>query len=107
MSVEQQLISIMVAAVATMMTRFIPFIIFRKTDQISPYLEKLGSFLPAAIMGVLVIYCYRNYSVKINSEFTFAVLAGFLTLALHLWKRQMPLSILGGTICYLLLVNML
>ncbi len=61
MTISQQIISIVIAAVATMTTRFLPFLIFHRADSMSPYLEQLGRFLPAALMGVLVVYCYRHF----------------------------------------------
>ena len=106
MTLTEQIISILIAAVVTMATRFIPFLIFGQSKELSPYLEELGKFLPAAIMGVLVIYCYRNISFAEPSKALLEIVAGLVTLFIHLWKRNMPLSILVGTGFYMVLLNL-
>ncbi len=55
MTLTEQIISILIAAAVTMATRFIPFLIFDQSKELSPYLEELGKFLPAAIMGVFIV----------------------------------------------------
>jgi branched-subunit amino acid transport protein AzlD len=105
MTISQQIISIVIAAVATMATRFLPFLIFNRSNSMSPYLEQLGRFLPAALMGVLVVYCYRHFSLLDPTKGIIALLAGLLTLGLHLWKGNMPLSILVGTGTYIVLLH--
>lgn len=89
-----------------MATRFIPFLIFNQSKELSPYLEQLGKFLPAAIMGVLVVYCYRDLPASDPGKAALAVVAGLVTLFIHLWKRNMPLSILVGTGFYMLILNL-
>ena len=105
MSITQQVISIMIAALVTMATRFIPFLMFNQSKELSPYLEQLGKFLPAAIMGVLVIYCYKDFSFLVPSKTLIEVIAGLLTLVVHLYKKNMPLSIFVGTFFYILMIN--
>ncbi|OTA43141.1 branched-chain amino acid transporter permease [Limosilactobacillus reuteri] len=106
MTLTEQIISILIAAVVTMATRFIPFLIFDQSKELSPYLEELGKFLPTVIMGVLVIYCYRNISFAEPSKALLEIVAGLVTLFIHLWKRNMPLSILVGTGFYMVLLNL-
>lgn len=106
MTLTEQIISILIAAVVTMATRFIPFLIFDQSKELSPYLEELGKFLPAAIMVVLVIYCYRNISFAEPSKALLEIVAGLVTLFIHLWKRNMPLSILVGTGFYMVMLNL-
>ena len=101
MTLTEQIISILIAAVVTMATRFIPFLIFDQSKELS-----LGKFLPAAIMGVLVIYCYRNISFAEPSKALLEIVAGLVTLFIHLWKRNMPLSILVGTGFYMVMLNL-
>ncbi|WP_225361544.1 AzlC family ABC transporter permease [Limosilactobacillus reuteri] len=106
MTLTEQIISILIAAVVTMATRFIPFLIFDQSKELSPYLEELEKFLPAAIMGVLVIYCYWNISFAEPSKALLEIVAGLVTLFIHLWKRNMPLSILVGTGFYMVMLNL-
>ena len=106
MTLTEQIISILIAAVVTMATRFIPFLIFDQSKELSPYLEELEKILPAAFMGVLVIYCYRNISFAEPSKALLEIVAGLVTLFIHLWKRNMPLSILVGTGFYMVMLNL-
>lgn len=94
-----------VTAIVTIALRFLPFLIFgenRKTPEIVTY---LGKVLPFAIMGMLVVYCLKNVSF-IRAPFGLPELIGCAVVAgLHVWKRNTLLSIGGGTICYMLLVQ--
>lgn len=94
-----------VTALVTIGLRFLPFLIFgenRKTPEIVAY---LGRVLPFAIMGMLVVYCLKNVSF-VSPPFGIPELIGCTVVAgLHLWKRNTLLSIGGGTLCYMLLVQ--
>ena len=104
MTVLQQAITIALCAIATMLTRFIPFVLFsgRKTPK---YIQYLGKALPGAIFGMLVVYCLKSVNPMVYSHGLPELIAIVLTAALHLWKRQMLLSIAGGTVCYMLLLQ--
>lgn len=104
MTTTQQIITIAVMVLATALTRFVPFIIFRgKTTP--TYIQYLSKVLPPAVFGMLVIYCLKD--VKFTSgHFGIPELIGIaVTALLHVWKRQMLISILGGTVTYMLLVQ--
>ena len=94
-----------VMALVTAALRMLPFLIFggkRKTPEPILY---LGRVLPFAIMGMLVIYCFREVSAL---SFPFGLpelIAGALVALLHIWKRNTLLSIVSGTLCYMLLVQ--
>ena len=105
MTITQQIITIGMVIVGTMITRFVPFLVFPAGTPTPEYLQYLGKVLPAAVFGMLVIYCLKNVSLTAGSHgipelISIAVVAG-----LHLFKRQMLLSIAGGTVCYMLLVQ--
>ena len=70
------------------------------------YVRYLGKFLPAAVFGLLVVYCLRNVNPLVGSHGLPELIAIAVVVALHLWKKQMLLSIAGGTICYMLLVQL-
>lgn len=104
MTLTQQIITIAVMSVAIILTRFLPFLFFqgRKTPR---YVQYLGTVLPAGVFGLLVVYCLKNVSL-IDSPHGIPELIGIgVTTLLHIWKRQMLLSIAGGTITYMLLVQ--
>lgn len=104
MTLSQQVITIALCALSTMLTRFVPFLLFsgRKTPR---YIEYLGHALPGAIFGMLVVYCLKSVDPAVYSHGLPEALAILVTVALHLWKRQMLLSIAGGTVCYMLLLQ--
>ena len=104
MTVLQQAITIALCALATMLTRFIPFVLFsgRETPR---YIQYLGKALPGAIFGMLVVYCLKSVDPMVYSHGLPELIAIGITAALHLWKRQMLLSIAGGTVCYMLLLQ--
>ena len=89
----------------TAVTRFLPFLIFPAGKQTPKYVQYLGKVLPAAVFGLLVIYCLKDVSIFTGSRGIPELLAIALVIGLHLWKRQMLLSIAGGTIFYMALVQ--
>lgn len=106
MTFTQQLITILMVILGTMLTRFLPFLIFPANKPTPAYIRYLGKVLPAAVFGMLVIYCLKNVSLFSGSHGITELLSILLVVLLHLWKRQMLLSIAGGTICYMLLIQL-
>ena len=97
---------IIVAALVTMATRFLPFLIFGEKRETPKLVTYLGQVLPFAIMGMLVIYCMKDVSF-LSAPFGAPELIGCAVVALlHLWKRNSLLSIGVGTVCYMLLVQL-
>ena len=105
MTIGQEIVTIGLCALATVLTRFLPFLIFRADKPAPKYIRYLGKALPAAIFGMLVVYCLKNVSVTAGSHGIPELIAIVSVVVLHLWKRNMLLSIGGGTICYMLLVQ--
>ena len=99
-------IMIIVCTLVTMLTRFLPFLIFnehRKTPAIILY---LGKVLPCAIMGMLVVYCLKDVAF-LSAPFGIPELLGIAVVALlHIWKRNSLLSIGVGTVFYMVLVQL-
>ena len=95
---------VVIVALVTLLTRFLPFWIFGKGKTPS-WLEKLGKVLPFAIIGMLVVYCLKD--VRLAAPYFGAPqLLGCAAVALlHIWKRNTLLSIGGGTLCYMLLLQ--
>lgn len=107
MTLTQQLITIAMIVLGTTLTRYLPFMLFPAGKQTPPYVRYLGKVLPSAVFGLLVIYCLRNVNVLGGTYGIPELLAITLVIVLHLWKRQMLLSIAGGTIFYMILVQTL
>lgn len=106
MTVTQQIITIAMVIIATMLTRFLPFIIFPGGKRTPKYIQYLGKVLPSAVFGLLIIYCFKNVSIFSGNHGIPELIAVGVVVLLHLWKRQMLLSIAGGTICYMVLVQL-
>lgn len=107
MTLFQQIATIVVAAAATVLTRALPFAVFSSDKRTPRVVRYLGAALPPAVFGLLVVYCLRNVDVADGAHGIpeFAAILG--TAALHLWKRNMLISIFGGTALYMALLYVL
>ena len=95
-----------VAALVTAGLRFLPFLIFGENRQTPPLITYLGQVLPFAIMGMLVVYCLKDVTLT-AVPFGIPEAIGCAVVALlHIWKRNTLLSIGAGTVCYMLLVQL-
>ncbi len=106
MTFAQQIIMIGMVVLGTMLTRFLPFLLFPAGRPTPKYIQYLGRVLPAAVFGLLVVYCLKNVSLFSGSHGLPEMLSIVLVVLLHLWRRQMLLSIAGGTLAYMLLVQL-
>lgn len=106
MTIPQQIITVAACVAATMLTRFLPFLIFSSDKPTPAYIQYLGKALPCAIFAMLVVYCLKDVSF-VSGSYGLPELIGIaVTVGLHLWKKQMLFSIAGGTICYMLLLQL-
>lgn len=105
MSIMQEAIIIGACVAGTMITRFLPFLIFKENKPIPEYVKYLGKSLPAAVFGMLVVYCLKDVEIITGSHGLPELIAILVTGLLHLWKRNMLVSLVGGTVCYMLLLN--
>ncbi|GAA3608737.1 branched-chain amino acid transporter permease [Secundilactobacillus similis] len=107
MTLTEQVLTIAAAVVGTMITRFLPFLVFPSNKPTPVYIQQLGRFLPPAILAILVIYCYKAVPDLPWAQIWPQLLAGAATVAVHLWKRNLFLSIATGTLLYMGLLQML
>jgi len=93
-----------VASAVTILLRFLPFFIFgeKKTPE---FLDYLGKFLPYAIMAMLVVYCLKGVTFAAAVSWIPSAVGVIVVVALHVWKRNTLLSIVGGTICYMMMIQ--
>lgn len=97
---------ITVATLVTMLLRFIPFLVFGGGKETPEVITYLGKVLPYAIMAMLLVYCLKG---TVVTAFPYGIPEAISCVAvvlLHLWKRNTLISIVGGTICYMVLVQM-
>ncbi len=102
-NVFHSLALIAVMALVTAVLRLAPFILFSKNTP-KPVMY-LGNVLPYAIIAMLVVYCFREVDFMSGSHGIPELIAAALTAALHKWRHNTLLSILAGTICYMLLIQ--
>ena len=95
-----------VIALVTAAVRFLPFLIFGGGRKVPALVEKLGRVLPCAIMGMLVVFCLKGVSFAAAPYGIPEFLACGAVAALHVWKRNTLLSIAGGTVLYMVLVQL-
>lgn len=100
-----EILLIAISALVIAATRFLPFLIFGEKRKTPPIIEYLGTVLPCAIMGMLVVYCLKDISFLQSPYGLPELIACTVVAALHVWKRNSLLSIGGGTVCYMLLVQ--
>ena len=123
LTTTQAIASIAVMAIVTFLTRVLPFLFFDRGDSPPKLVLYLGRVLPPAVIAMLIIYCLRSPSVAVSAELTAGMsgwlaalvsffvgwapqlIAGAVVVVLHVWKRNNLLSIFGGTILYMILVQ--
>lgn len=104
MTTTQSIITIIVVVIGTMITRFLPFIIFPESKTPPKIVTYLGTVLPYAVIGLLVVYCLKD---AVFSEYHALpeLIAIAAVVVIHKWKKNTLLSISAGTILYMLLVQ--
>lgn len=105
MTDKEALLIILVVAVCTLITRLIPFVLFGGKRQVPKAITYLGNILPPAIMATLVVYCLKGADLFSASHGIPEFVSVAVTAALHVWKRNVLLSIAAGTLCYMFLVQ--
>lgn len=106
MTQAQQFITIFMGTLASAIARFLPFVLFSgKGKQPPEFVRYLGRVLPAATFAMLIVYCLKSVTPFAGSHGIPELLAVLATAALHKWKHQTLLSVAGGTLCYVLLVQ--
>ncbi|MCD1159050.1 branched-chain amino acid transporter permease [Peribacillus castrilensis] len=106
MTLTQQIITIAMVVLGTMLTRFLPFIVFPSGKPTPKYVQYLGKMLPSAVIGLLIIYCLKDVSLQSESHGIPEFIGVAVVALLHVWKKMMLLSIAGGTIVYMMLIQL-
>jgi branched-subunit amino acid transport protein AzlD len=105
MTLAQQIITVAMCTLGTMTTRFLPFLIFSENKETPAFIQYIGKYLPSAVFGMLVVYCLKDVDILSGTHGIPELIAILVTVLLHKWKKQMLISIAGGTICYMLLIH--
>ena len=105
MSITQQMITIGMVVLGTMLTRFLPFMIFPDNKPIPTYIQYLGKVLPYSVIGLLIVYCLKGVSWTSPSYGLPEIISIAGVVCVHRWKKNMLLSIATGTVLYMILVQ--
>lgn len=97
--------AIAVMAAVTFLTRALPFLLFGRKGNPPQVVLYLGRCLPAAVIAMLIVYCFRAVNFQAAANWAPGLIAGLAVAVLHLWRRNNMLSIVGGTILYMILVQ--
>lgn len=104
MTTLQSVITIIAVVLGTVMTRFLPFLIFPEGKTPPAYITYLGKVLPYAVIGLLVVYCLKD-AVFTGYHGLPEMIAIAFIVVLHKWKKNTLFSVGGGTVLYMLLVQ--
>lgn len=107
MTTQQQIITIIILAVITFMTRALPFLVFPAGKPTPKYIQYLGKALPLAVFGMLVVYCLKDVQWLEGMHGIPEVLGIAAVVLMHLWRRQLFLSMAVGTAVYMILIRLI
>ena len=99
------IVAIAVMAAVTFLTRALPFLLFGRGNRVPRVVIYLGRYLPPAVIAMLIVYCLRGVSFASAAGWAPSLIAAAAVVVLHLWKKNNLLSILGGTVLYMVLVQ--
>lgn len=105
MNNQTAFILIVAMGLATMATRVLPFVIFTRRETVPPFILYLGDVLPFASIGLLIVYCLKDVNFIAGSHGIPEAIAMAVVIASYLWKRNTIMSMLLGTILYMVLVQ--
>ena len=103
--VRHSIALIAVMAIVTAVLRFLPYLLFPEGKQAPRFITYLSGVLPSAVIGMLVVYCFKDVHVFSGSHGLPELIALVAVAGSYVWKRNTLLSILGGTVIYMLLVQ--
>ena len=115
MTTTQQALTVMAGVAATMLTRFIPFLVFRPGKPTPKYIVYLGKVLPASVFAMLVVYCLRttvvtditgdHWQMAFSDDCLAQLAAVAITMTVHIWRKNLMLSIAVGTMAYMIMIR--
>lgn len=98
-------LTIVIMAVVTYATRSFAFVIWGNKQKSSSIIEYFGHVLPYSMMGLLVIYSFKNVSINQSPFGLSELFSSLVCVILHLWKRNNLISIFGSTLVYMFIIQ--
>lgn len=105
MTTTQQIITIALIALSTVATRALPFVLFPSKKHTPKFVQYLGKYLASAVFGMLVVYCLKDVTFLSGNHGLPQILGILACVALHMWRKNMLLTIAGGTIFYMIIIH--
>ena len=106
MTIFQQIVTIAMVILGTLITRFVPFLLFPSEEKTPTYILYLGKVLTPAIFGLLVTFSLKDTQLTVVSDVVPKLVSVLLVILLHKWKKNMLLSIAGGTLFYIAIIHL-
>ena len=106
MTIFQQIVTIAMVILGTLITRFVPFLLFPSEEKTPTYILYLGKVLTPAIFGLLIIFSLKDTQLTVVSDVVPKLVSVLLVILLHKWKKNMLLSIAGGTLFYIAIIHL-
>ena len=107
MSRFEFIIFVLILAFATALTRFLPFLFFKNSDKTPLIVDYLAKVLPASMMGLLVVYCFKDINFTKMNELLPMLVSCICVVLIHLKKKNTILSIALGTFVYMILLRII
>lgn len=101
------IIIVLIVSVVTMSLRFLPFLVFGRKQKTPEFIEYLGKVLPAAIMGMLVVYCLKDVEINNYMSIIPTILGVGTVVLVQVISKKSLLSITTGTIVYMISINLI
>lgn len=105
MSLGQSIMTIIMVVIGTVITRFLPFLVFPANKTPPRYIQYLGKVLPSAVIGLLVIYCLKDVTFFLGLHGLPEIISILCIIILYIWKKNTLACIVLGTIIYMVLVQ--
>lgn len=104
-TISQQIVTVLMVVLGTVVTRFLPFALFPESRPVPKFVQYLGKYLPSAVISLLIVYCLKDVSFVSESHGIPELISIAVVALLHIWKKNMFLSIGAGTLLYMALVQ--
>lgn len=105
MTVPQTLITIGAIILGVQISRWLPFVAFSGKKELPDFIKYLGRVLPPALMGLVVVYCFKSTPILTGSHGIPELIASIAVILTYMWKKNLLISVGGGTAIYMILVQ--
>ena len=105
MSTQQLIITIIIIAAGTFLTRSLPFLIFHSAKETPAYVRYLGTVLPCATIAMLIVYCLKDTSFLVWPRGIPELISIAVVAILQLRTKNMLVSIAVGLALYMVLIR--